>query len=91
MVILKENMRQKSQTANDAKFRKCLEHMRYGACTEADIKLLRSRIVGRGPGKPKLSDHNKFSLTRCGITPRRSIAFNAKIMLATAVSYQIQN
>ena len=30
--------------------------MRYGACTEADVKLLRSRVVGRAPDRPKLSD-----------------------------------
>ena len=58
VVILKQNMRQKSQSVNDGKFRQCLERMRYGTCTEADIRLLRARIVGKGPGQPKLSDPN---------------------------------
>ncbi|EKM50409.1 uncharacterized protein PHACADRAFT_104881 [Phanerochaete carnosa HHB-10118-sp] len=56
VVILKQNMRQKSQTANDGKLRKCLANMSYGACPDADIKLLNSRIVGRANGRPNLSD-----------------------------------
>jgi hypothetical protein len=55
VVILRQNMRQKSQTPDDAKFRKALENMRYGACTPDDISFLRSRVAGRGPGQPKLS------------------------------------
>lgn len=38
-------------------------------------------------GKPKLTLKRSFSGT--GITPRKSISFNAKIMLATALSYVI--
>ena len=30
--------------------------MRYQACTNADIKLLRTRIVETGPDRPQLSD-----------------------------------
>lgn len=41
-IILRENMRQKSQTPNDAKFRTLLENLRYKACTEADIQVLRA-------------------------------------------------
>jgi len=37
--------------------------------------------------KTRLSEANKWSISNCGITPRPSIAFNAKIMIATAVSY----
>ena len=33
VVILKENMRQKSQTPEDAKLRTALENLRYKACT----------------------------------------------------------
>lgn len=58
VVILKQNMRQKSQTPGDQKLRKCLERMRYGACTPTDIQLLRSRIVGRHLNQPKLTDPN---------------------------------
>ena len=56
VVILRQNMRQKLQTAGDAKFRKALENMRYKSCTDADIQLIRSRIAGRAPEKPKLAD-----------------------------------
>ena len=45
VVILRQNMRQKSQTPNDAKFRTALENMRYGACTPADIKFLQSMVA----------------------------------------------
>lgn len=43
--------------------------------------------VANYKGKPKLSEHNRSSLTNAGITPRSSISFNAKIMIATAISY----
>ncbi|EPT00508.1 hypothetical protein FOMPIDRAFT_65598 [Fomitopsis schrenkii] len=39
VVILWQNMRQKSQTPEDAKFRKLLENLRYKACTMADPHL----------------------------------------------------
>jgi hypothetical protein len=55
VVILRENMRQKSQTEDDAKFRSALVNMRYGACTPENIKFLRSRIAGRRPEQPKVS------------------------------------
>ena len=54
-VILRENMRQISQTMEDAKFRTALVNMRYGACTAEDIKFLRLRIAGRRPVQPKVS------------------------------------
>jgi hypothetical protein len=56
VVILTENMRQKTQTSDDAKLRTALVNMRYAACSEDDIKFLRSRIVGEGTNKPKLYD-----------------------------------
>jgi len=40
-------------------------------------------------GKPKLTEANKWGLFGSGITPRKSVAFNAKIMIATALSYVI--
>ena len=55
VVILKENMRQKSQTPEDAKLRTALENLRYKACTADDIQLIQSRVAGRGEGKPKLN------------------------------------
>jgi hypothetical protein len=38
VVILRENMRQKSQTAEDALLRTALVNMRYGKCTPEDIQ-----------------------------------------------------
>ena len=56
VVILKENMRQKNQSVEDASFRRALENMRYGSCTNEDINFLRSRIVSLNPTLPNLSD-----------------------------------
>jgi len=56
VVILRENMRQKLQSLEDAKFRKALENMRYKACTKDDIEFLRTRITGPGINKPKLAE-----------------------------------
>jgi len=58
VVILRQNMRQKKQTPEDAKLRTALENMRYAACTPEDIKFLKTRIAGRRPDQPKLSDKN---------------------------------
>jgi hypothetical protein len=55
VVILRENMRQLTQTEEDAKLRLALENMRYKACTPQDITFLCSRIAGRGPNDPKLA------------------------------------
>jgi hypothetical protein len=56
VVILRKNMRQRTQTAEDAKLRTALENMRYAACTPEDIKFLKSQIVGRRSDQPKLSN-----------------------------------
>lgn len=56
VVILRQNMRQSSQSPQDAKLRTALENMRYKGCTTEDVKTLQSRIVGRSPGCPSLSD-----------------------------------
>jgi hypothetical protein len=56
VVILRKNMRQQQQSPEDAKFRTLLENLRYKACTDADIKFLKTRIAGRAAGKPKLTD-----------------------------------
>lgn len=55
VVILKQNMRQTSQSNLDKKFRTCLENMRYGACTDDDIAFLRSRQANKyNPDAPSL-------------------------------------
>ncbi|KAJ7161113.1 hypothetical protein C8R46DRAFT_859175, partial [Mycena filopes] len=54
VVILRQNMRQQKQTAEDDKLRQALENMRYGACTKDDIEFLESRIAGFRPENPKL-------------------------------------
>ena len=56
VVILWQNMRQKSQTEHDAKFRMALENMRYKRCTPEDIVFLRSRISSSLAGRPCISD-----------------------------------
>lgn len=56
VVILRKNMRQKHQSAEDTKFRTALENMRYKSCTPDDISFLRSRVVGPGPNRPKLAE-----------------------------------
>ena len=54
VVTLKENMRQKLQSPEDAKFCKALENMQYKACTQEDIAFLRTCITGPGSSRPKL-------------------------------------
>jgi hypothetical protein len=56
VVILRENMRQTTQTEDDAKLRTALENMRYAACTANDIRYLRTRIAGRRHDQPRLAD-----------------------------------
>ena len=56
VVILKENMRQKNQSAEDAKLRNCLENMRYGSCTHENLEFLYSRIAGPNANQPQLTD-----------------------------------
>jgi hypothetical protein len=55
VVILRENMRQKNQTNEDASLRKALTNMRYGACTKDDIEFLNTRIAGRRSDQPKVA------------------------------------
>jgi len=45
VVILHKNMRQNTQSSDDAKLRTALENMRYAACTQEDLKFLCSKIV----------------------------------------------
>ncbi|SJL13082.1 uncharacterized protein ARMOST_16519 [Armillaria ostoyae] len=55
VVILRQNMRQRFQTAKDEQLRTALANMRYKACTKADIAFLNSRISGK-PAAPKIAD-----------------------------------
>ena len=56
VVILRQNMRQKTQSDEDARLRTCLENMRYKACTPEDITFLRTRISSRLPGRTSICD-----------------------------------
>jgi hypothetical protein len=56
VVILKQNMRQKTQTEADAKLRTALENMRYAACTPDDIAFLKTLIAGKDNKSPSLKD-----------------------------------
>ena len=58
VVLLRENMRQRLQSPEDAKFHKALENMRYKACTQEDIAFLRTWTTGPGTNKPKLAEKN---------------------------------
>jgi len=58
VVILRENMRQKKQTADDEKLRTALENMRYKGCTPADIAFLRTRVSSTIPGRASICDYN---------------------------------
>ena len=44
VVILRQNMRQRTQSVQDGKFRTALENMRYRTCTDEDIKFLKTLI-----------------------------------------------
>ncbi|KAJ7130031.1 hypothetical protein C8R43DRAFT_896365 [Mycena crocata] len=55
VVMLRENMRQTTQTEADNKLRTALTNMRFGACTDDDIHFLESRIAGFRPENPKLN------------------------------------
>ncbi len=55
VVILRENMRQTSQTKDDAKFRTALENMRYRNCTTDDIEYLHG-LSSLSSVKQKLND-----------------------------------
>lgn len=56
VVILRKNMRQTSQTPDDAKLRSALEHMRYGACDASDITFLNSLVASRIDGRRNAGD-----------------------------------
>ena len=58
VVILRKNMRQKKSSADDDRFCKCLNNMRFKDCTPGDIKFLRSLITSSHNNKPSICDEN---------------------------------
>jgi hypothetical protein len=46
-VILRENMRQRSQSPEDAKFRTLLENLQYKSCSDEDIQFLHGCVTGK--------------------------------------------
>ncbi|KAI4517965.1 hypothetical protein K525DRAFT_156635, partial [Schizophyllum commune Loenen D] len=66
VVILSENMRMRSATADDRAMALALANMRYAACTPRDISFLLTRVVGSSPLAPKLNEtrfHNVSIIT----------------------------
>ncbi|KAF8579901.1 hypothetical protein K439DRAFT_1648366 [Ramaria rubella] len=55
VVILREKMRQTTQTSEDGKLRRALQNMRYKACTAADISFLKTLVGGRPAKEVKLN------------------------------------
>lgn len=55
VVILRQNMRQRSQTNDDARLRRALENMRYKSCTVEDIQYL-TELCHSNTVKHKMKD-----------------------------------
>ena len=55
VVILRQNMRQKKQSPENANMRTALENMRYKSCTAANINFLRTQISSTHPNGAKCS------------------------------------
>ncbi|PPR03975.1 hypothetical protein CVT26_001082 [Gymnopilus dilepis] len=56
VVILRQNMRQKTQSPEDTKLRTALENMRYKSCSAEDIAFLRTLITSKSPNRPSICD-----------------------------------
>ncbi|KAJ7305395.1 hypothetical protein DFH08DRAFT_651059, partial [Mycena albidolilacea] len=56
VVILKQNMRQTAETADDVRFRTALTNMRFAACTNADLQYLESRTISKRDNRPNFSN-----------------------------------
>ena len=68
VVILRQNMKQISQTIEDLKLRTALVNMHYGACTPDDVRFLRTRIAGKRPDQPNVaSKHFRNVAIICGV------------------------
>ena len=63
VVILQENMRQRSQKQEDKDYRMALGNMWYKACTMDDIKILKNCISNGKLGKRKLERPNLRHIT----------------------------
>lgn len=63
VVILHQNMRQKTQTVEDAKLRTALENMRYKAYTSADIAFLNTLINSPFPGHKSVCDKQSHNVS----------------------------
>lgn len=59
VVILEQNMRQKTQSPEDAQLRQALTNMRYKSCTPEDLVFLRSLISSRTAGTARSSIKQK--------------------------------
>ncbi len=55
VVILRQNMRQNTQSADDGKMRTALVNMRYKMCTAANISFLRTRICNVSECAPDIT------------------------------------
>ena len=56
VVILRQNMRQRTQSKQDGQLRIALENMRYKACTPADIDFLYSRVSSTLSGRTSVTE-----------------------------------
>ncbi|KAF8577421.1 hypothetical protein K439DRAFT_1649093 [Ramaria rubella] len=63
VVILRENMRQTTQSTEDGKLHRALQNMRYKACTTADISFLRTLVGGRPANKVKLNQERFHNIS----------------------------
>lgn len=55
VIILRENMRQKQPTPDDAKMRKALENLRYKSCIQARHTAYKKMCRGHATDRPKLN------------------------------------
>ena len=67
VVILRENMQQKSLSSEDIQLQICLKNLQYRAYTQEDIALLESRIAGKSANRPKL---NQFRFRNVSVITR---------------------
>ena len=56
VVILRQNMRQRTQSKQDGQLRTALENMRYKSCTPADIDFLYSCVSSTLPDRASVTD-----------------------------------
>ena len=54
VVILRQNMRQSQQSAEDTMMQTALENLRYKACTPVDINFWRTKISSSSPGRSSI-------------------------------------